>query len=77
MQVAKCDMKGRLYLRESLRQKYGERFIAVPAPREILLIPVPEEPLQDLREATKKLRGVSAKKMKAIIEETARQQVVA
>ena len=56
MQAIKCDSKGRLYLKESLRKRYGDIFIAVPVPGEIVLIPVPSDALRDLREATKKLR---------------------
>ena len=76
MQTLKCDSKGRLLLRESLRTRYGDRFIAVPAPGEILLIPVPEDPVTDLREAAKRARGLSTRKLKSVIEETASRQVV-
>ena len=66
-----------MYLRQSLRKRYGERFIAVPAPREIVLIPVPTDPVEDLRDGTKKARGKSLRQLKSIIEREARKQVVA
>ncbi len=76
MEQLKCDSKGRLYLKESLRKRYGERFVVVPSTGEILLIPIPKNPVQDLREATKKIRGMSLEQLKALIEKQARKQVV-
>ena len=75
MQLTKCDAKGRLYLRESIRERYGRQFIVVPAPGELLLIPVPDDPVADLRDLGKKLRGFSLTKLKTLIKEEARRQV--
>lgn len=69
--------KGRVYIRESLRAKYGEQFIVVPGPRDLRLVPVPEDPVADLRELGKPLRGVPLRRIKKAIEEEARRQGVA
>ena len=64
---------GRFYLRESLRNIYEDRFIAVRAAWEIVLIRVPDYPVIGLREATKIARELStAKSLKTGIEEIAR-----
>mgnify|MGYP001585050807 CR=1 FL=1 len=75
MPVLTCDEKGRLYLHEELRERYGKRFLAVPTPKEILLVPIPRDAVADLREATKKLRGKSLEELKQGIERAARHQV--
>ncbi len=75
MQTVECDAKGRLYLKQSLREKYGRRFVTVPARGEILLIPVPKDAVTDLREATSMLRGKSMRELKMAIEKTIRDQV--
>ena len=40
MEVKNCDKRGRVELGESLRLKYGERFLIVEAPDGIVLVPV-------------------------------------
>ncbi len=70
-----CDAKGRLYLKEELRKKYGDRFIAVPAAGEIVLLPVPKDPVKDLQEVAGKARKLSLKRLKKLIRETALYQV--
>ena len=71
MQTTKCDSKGRVYLKEGLRSKYGEQFVVVEAPGEIVLLPVPEDPLAELEKMGKKLRGKSLKQIKRMIREEA------
>ena len=77
MEDLKCDSKGRLYLSQSLRRLYGARFIAVPAPGEIVLIPVPKDAVKDFRDATRKARGKSIRQLKAMIAREAHRQAVA
>ena len=76
MQSIKCDAKGRLFLRETLREKYGDRFVAIPSHGRIILLPVPNDPVADLRDASKKLRGKSIRELKRMIEQEARRQVI-
>ena len=46
------DSHGRLYLSSELRQKYGEKFHIVEYEDRLELIPIDEDPLQTVREAT-------------------------
>ena len=56
MQETQCDAKGRIYLREKTRARYGKRFVVVEAPDEIILLPIPDDPVADLAEFGKPLR---------------------
>lgn len=76
MTLTICDAKGRLYLKEELRKKHGDRFIAVSAPGEIILLPVPKDAVKDLQEATQKARHYSIRRLKELIHEAAGRQVV-
>ena len=76
MQIVKCDTKGRLYLRESLRQQYGQQFVVLTAPGEVVLLPVPEDPIADLRYVTRRARGKSLKQLRALIQTEAARQVM-
>ena len=64
MLKSKCDSKGRLYLRESVRDRYGEQFVVVQAPDRLILLPVPSDAVSDLRQLGKPLRGLSLKQIK-------------
>lgn len=41
---------GRIYLPKEYREKHGERYKIVDLEDRLLLIPVPKDPLQELRE---------------------------
>ena len=60
----KCDTRGRLYLRETLRSEYGERFVVIEAGPGILLLPVPDDPVEDLAHLGRALRGVTLAQIK-------------
>ena len=75
MTLTVCDAKGRLYLKEELRRRYGNRFIAVAASGEIVLLPVPKDPVKDLQDVAGKAQKLSLKRLKGLIRETALHQV--
>lgn len=50
--LIETDSQGRLYLPVELRQKYGEKFHVVEYEGRLELIPIDENPLQAIREAT-------------------------
>ena len=75
MQITKCDKKGRIHLRESLRSRYGERFMVVEATDELVLLPVPDDPVEDLGELGGKLPNISLQQLRAKILERARREV--
>ena len=60
----RCDTRGRVYLRETLRSKFGEVFIVVEAGQGVLLLPVPKDPLDDLATLGRSLRDVSLAQIK-------------
>ncbi len=69
--VVETDKKGRLYLSKDTREKYGRRFLEIELEDEIKLIPIPEDPVKDLREVTDDLKGKSIEEMKKGIKEEA------
>ena len=75
MLKAKCDSKGRLYLREAIRAKYGDAFIVVETSHGLTLLPVPKDPVKDLAELGKALKGQSIREIKNRIRERAKREV--
>ena len=71
----RCDKKGRVYLRQSIRSKYGERFIVVQGPDRMIFFPVPDDPIEDLAKLGKPLRRLSLKSIKKRIRDRAVQEV--
>lgn len=72
----RCDSKGRLQLWQALRKRYGTRFAIVAAPGRLILIPVPDDPVKDLAELGKPLRGLSIRQIKARIRARAVQEAL-
>ncbi len=75
MQITECDRKGRIYLKEALRSRYGHRFIVVEAPDELVLLPVPDDPVDDLAELGRKLPRASLRRLRAKILARAKKEV--
>ena len=71
MQLLKCDSKGRVYLKEKLRRSYGERFVLMKTPDELVLIPAPVDPLKDLQAMGEKLKEKSIGQIKKEIRKRA------
>ena len=69
--VVETDKKGRLYLPKETREKYGQKFLEIELEDEIKLIPIPDDPVEDLRKVTDKLKGKSIEEMKKGIKEEA------
>ncbi len=76
MLIAKCDKKGRIYLKESVRSRYGEKFVIVEGPDGLMLRPVPEDPVKDLEELGRSLRKESLQTIKKRIRQRARKEVI-
>jgi len=69
--IVETDKKGRLYLSKETRETYGEKFLEVELDNGIKLIPIPEDPVEDLRDVTEKLRGRSIEEIKKGIKKEA------
>ena len=55
MSFSTLDKKGRLMIEKRLRERYGSEFEVVAVRDEIVLMPVPKNPLMALREEGRKL----------------------
>lgn len=75
MMETTCDKKGRIHLREAIRARYGEKFVVVQMPDELVLRPVPKDPVRDLEEIGRALKGRSVEELKELIDEQARREV--
>ena len=70
-----CDAKGRIYLPEDVRKKYGTRFFVVPAGDKILLFPLVDDPVKDFAELGKKLpQHMTVAELKADLRKYAEEQ---
>lgn len=76
MEVSKCDSKGRLFLDSSVRSRYGERFFVVELPSEILLLPVPADPIPDLEEIGEAMADKSIHEIKKMIRRAAKEEAL-
>ena len=75
METSKCDKEGRIRLSQAIRSKYGEKFLVLEGRREVILRPIPRDPLQDLREIGRLLKGKSVEELKQTIEQQAMEEV--
>ena len=75
MQMTQCDKRGRLQLSQAVRSRYGEKFLVLEGDRDLILRPIPRDPLQDLREIGRLLKGKSVKELKEAIEQQAMEEV--
>lgn len=76
MEVSKCDSKGRLHLKASIRSKYGERFFVLDLPSEILLFPVPADPIADLEQIGEAMPDKSIHEIKKMIRHVAKNEAL-
>lgn len=62
------DRQGRLYIPKEVREKYGQKYHIVTYENKIELIPVADNPLAAVREATGELRDSSVEEIREGIE---------
>ena len=53
--LVELDDKGRLVIEKEIREKYGKKFELFEALGEIVLIPVPDDPVKSMEDEGKKL----------------------
>lgn len=71
----RTDDRGRVTIPKEVRDRYGERFRLVELHSGIKLVPIPEEPLQELRAAASdELRAAALDDLKNAAREEAREQ---
>lgn len=49
MGIVRADHRGRVTLGKEVITKYGQRFDVVPSRDKVVLVPVPDDPVKDLR----------------------------
>lgn len=67
------DSRGRVTIGEKLAKKYGRKFMVVPTYNDIVLVPIPKDPLKSLAEWGKKagLGRYSIKQIRKMAQEKA------
>jgi len=70
-----CDDRGRLLLSKDIREKYGVKFVVIRGLDEVVLRPIPRDPIKDLQELGKKIpKNLSIKELKQQAREIAIKQ---
>lgn len=70
------DEQGRLYLPKDIRRDYGEQFRIVRLHDGIKLLPVPEDPVEDLADALEPLTELSPDEVGQAVEEEALKEIL-
>ncbi|MBI4174924.1 MAG: AbrB/MazE/SpoVT family DNA-binding domain-containing protein [Candidatus Aenigmarchaeota archaeon] len=64
MGISKVDEKRRIVLPKDIVEKFGDEFVIFSAGNDVILKPVPKDPLAALMEEGKKLKGVGWKQIR-------------
>jgi len=62
--ITQCDAKGRVYIPKVLQKKLTKEVFIVETPEGILLIPIPDDPVQELERLGEKLPPLTIKQLK-------------
>lgn len=73
--VSKVDEKRRIVLPKDIVDEYGEEFVIIRVNGEIILKPLPKDPIAALMEEGKKLRGVGWKQIRREFEKELKERV--
>ena len=74
-QILRLDRKRRIALPKDIPETYGERFVMVRLRDEILLKPLPRDPLKALMAEGKKLKGLTAQRFEKEIERRIQERI--
>lgn len=69
--IAEVDAEGRLPLPEAVRERYGDSFRIVKLEAAVKLLPVPDDPVEDLSDALSEISDVPIEELKEQAEEAA------
>ena len=73
--IEEIDRNGRIYLPSRMRRNLGKKFLVSLRGNEIILVPLPDDPIRDLAEIGKKLPDKSLKRFRAEILEEAENDI--
>lgn len=60
----KSDQRGRICLGRKIIEKYGTEFIIIPMTKEIILLPLIQDPIKELQEEGRKLPKATIKQLR-------------
>jgi bifunctional DNA-binding transcriptional regulator/antitoxin component of YhaV-PrlF toxin-antitoxin module len=69
-QVYQLDSKRRITFPNDIKEKYGINFAIVRLRDEVLLKPIPKDPVKALQEEGKKLKGTTASQLRKDFEKS-------
>ncbi|HLC67236.1 MAG TPA: hypothetical protein VJK52_06385 [Candidatus Nanoarchaeia archaeon] len=76
MKWVTLDEKGRILLGRKIAEQYGEKFIIVKSPRELILLPVPKDPAAAMAELGKgKVDSLTLPEMRQLIRQQAEEEL--
>lgn len=73
--VSKVDEKRRIVLPKDFVEEYGKDFVIIKIGNELILKPLPKDPIAALREEGKKFRGMTYKKLRREFEKELKERV--
>ena len=77
MSKVELDDRGRLLLPRDIRERYGEEFEIIEVLGDIVLIPVPKDPLATLQKEGEKIpKDLSVSDLKKIVRDAAMEQAM-
>lgn len=76
LMMAKCDEKGRLYIPKKYQSKIKRDVYIIELKEGLLIVPIPEDPITELKDIGKALPKKSLAEFKAIIEEEAMKEIM-
>ena len=69
-QIYQLDSKRRITFPKDIEEKYGTNFVIVRLRDEVLLKPIPNDPVKALQEEGKKLKGITASQLRKDFEKS-------
>lgn len=74
-EIEEIDRNGRIYLPSRLRSDLGKKFLVLRRGKQIILAPLPADPVKDLAELGGKLPAKSLKQLRSEIQKEAEDDV--
>ncbi len=73
--ISKIDEKGRLYLPKRIRRGLKRKVYVVRMGNEVVIVPIPDDPISELAELGRRLPDKSIKEFKKEIERAALEEI--
>ena len=74
-QIYQLDSKRRITFPKDIKEKYGTAFVIVRLRDEVLLKPIPKDPLKTLQKEGRKLKGMTAGQLRSEFEKSLLERV--